>query len=91
VFNFIGKWIGKLWIKVLLLLVVLGIAATLYLDNVIRHTFTDKKWSIPSTVYARPLELYQGAVLSQDDLKTELQLLGYQFVKQVSQPKQAAN
>ena len=89
-FNFIGKWIGKLWIKVLLLLVVLGIAATLYLDNVIRHTFTDKKWSIPSTVYARPLELYQGAVLSQDDLKTELQLLGYQFVQQVSQPKQVA-
>jgi penicillin-binding protein 1B len=88
VFSFISQWFGKLWIKFILLFVVLGIAATLYLDNIIRHTFTDKMWSVPSTVYARPLELYQGAVLTPDDLKTELQLLGYQFVNQVNQPKQ---
>ena len=88
-FSFISNWIGKLWVKFLLLFIILGIAATLYLDNIIRHTFTDKMWSVPSTVYARPLELYQGAALTQDDLKTELQLLGYRFVKHINQPKQA--
>ena len=29
--------------------------------------------------YARPLEIYEGAELTLDDLKTELGLLGYSF------------
>ena len=42
------------------------------------------------TVYARPLELYQGAELTLADLKTELELLGYHFVPQINKPGQAS-
>jgi penicillin-binding protein 1B len=89
VVNLINKYSSKLWFKLLLLLMVAGLAVTLYLDSVIRSTFADKKWSVPSTVYARPLELYQGATLMQADLKKELSLLGYHFVSSVNKPKQA--
>jgi len=61
-----------------------------HLDKQIRTTFDGKKWSVPSTVYARALEIYPGASLSIDDLKTELSMSGYQFVKQVNIPGQAS-
>ena len=79
----------RLWLALLLILVAAGLAITVYLDMVIRSTFADKKWSVPSTVYARPLEIYQGAPLTLSDLKTELGMLGYQFVSQVNKPGQA--
>jgi len=61
-------------------------AFLIYLDNTIRNTFDGNKWSIPSTVYARSLDLYSGAPLTLTDLKTELTLLGYQTVDHVQQP-----
>ncbi len=86
----INKYKSKLWVKILLILMAIGLAVTLYLDSVIRSTFADKKWSVPSTVYARPLEIYEGAELTLDDLKTELGLLGYSFVTQITKPGQAS-
>ena len=88
--NLINKYSGRLWLKLLLILMVTGLAVTFYLDTVIRSTFADKKWSVPSTVYARPLEIYQGAALTLADLKTELELLGYHFVSQIDKPGQAS-
>lgn len=87
--NLKKMYTSKLWLKLLLILVVAGLAATIYLDTVIRSTFTDKKWSVPSTVYARPLEIYENSPLALSDLKTELTLLGYQFVSQIEKPGQA--
>jgi penicillin-binding protein 1B len=83
------KYRKKLWWKLLLGLVVIGLAVTIYLDVIIRSTFSDKKWSVPSTVYARPLEIYQGAALTLADLKNELGQLGYSFVSQLEKPGQA--
>lgn len=80
----------KLKWKILAICTVVFLLFTAYLDFTIRSTFSDKKWAIPSTVYARPLELYQGAELSVKDLKVELGLLGYQFVSRVKQPGQAS-
>ena len=88
--NLIKKYSSKLWVKLLLVLMVIGLAVTLYLDSVIRSTFSDKKWAVPSTVYARPLEIYQGAELTLADLKTELELLGYHFVSYIEKPGQAS-
>ena len=34
-------------------------------------------WSLPSLVYARPLEIYQGLALKPSDFESELQLIGY--------------
>ena len=62
------------------------IAFVLVLDNTVRGTFSDKQWSVPSTVYARPLELYIGAPLKAQDLRLELQQLGYHFVDSINGP-----
>ncbi|MCG6200830.1 penicillin-binding protein 1B [Psychromonas antarctica] len=75
--------------KLLIVIVVLGSTAVIYLDATIRSTFTGKKWSIPSIVYARPLEIYVGAPLTIVDLKAELKQLNYHFVSRVSKPGEA--
>ena len=79
----------KILFALLFSAMLLFILLVIYLDNTIRTTFDGKKWSVPSTVYARPLELYSGAPLSKDDLRSELTLLGYQFVTKVVKPGQA--
>ncbi len=50
----------------------------LYLDHLVQQKFEGKRWSIPSRVYARALELYPQAPLNAEALQTELQLIGYQ-------------
>ncbi len=47
------------------------------LDNVIRDKFEGNRWDIPAKVFARPLEIYVNAPVSQSDFEQELQLLGY--------------
>lgn len=78
-----------LWWTLLLIPVLIGIAVMIYLDVIIRSTFDENQWAVPSTVYARPLELYEGAAVTVADLKTELGLLGYKFVAYPTKPGQA--
>lgn len=77
-----------LWAVVVVLLFAAGFYIV-ELDRKINRTFNGKKWSVPSAVYARPLELYVGAQVTQSDLQSELTMLGYQFVKQVNKVGQA--
>ncbi|QFI37175.1 penicillin-binding protein 1B [Moritella marina ATCC 15381] len=79
----------RLWWTLLLIPVLVGIAVMIYLDVIIRTTYDENKWAVPSTVYARPLELYEGAALTVKDLQTELSLLGYKFVGNPTKPGQA--
>ncbi|WP_372880724.1 penicillin-binding protein 1B [Psychromonas sp.] len=79
----------SIWWKLLLVISAIALIFIIYLDSTIRTTFTGNKWSVPSTVYARPLELYEGAELSLRDLKTELGMLGYNFVSRPEKPGQA--
>ena len=51
------------------------------LDRTITHKFEGKRWDIPAKVYSRPLELYQGANVDRDTMKTWLELLNYQSDK----------
>jgi penicillin-binding protein 1B len=37
------------------------------LDNIIREKFEGKRWDIPAKVFARPLELYTNAPVTQTD------------------------
>lgn len=77
---------GKFFLRLLLVLLV-GFAAWLvYLDAVVTNKFEGRRWEIPSRVYARPLELYQGAPLNADALLSELQLLGYQQANEPRSP-----
>ncbi len=52
-----------------------------YLDYIIRSEFEGKRWAIPATVYARPLELYSGLPINADKFLRELKLLGYKQVQ----------
>lgn len=47
------------------------------LDSVVRDKFEGKRWDIPAKVFARPLEVYTNAPISQADFTQELKLLGY--------------
>ncbi len=48
------------------------------LDRTITSKFEGKRWDIPAKVYSQPLELYQGATVDRDTMKTWLELLNYQ-------------
>ena len=47
------------------------------LDNVVRTKFEGQRWDIPAKVFARPLQVYNNAPVSQAEFTQELQLLGY--------------
>jgi penicillin-binding protein 1B len=48
-----------------------------YLDGQIRSRFDDLSWDLPSRVYARPLELKVGMLLSAESLVLELEAARY--------------
>ncbi len=48
-----------------------------YLDYRVREAFEGKRFALPARVYARPLELFQGLPLTPDQLRAELNMLGY--------------
>ena len=54
------------------------IAYVFYLDVNVREQFEGKRWAVPASVYARPLELYPGMRLTRQQLLDELHSLGYQ-------------
>ena len=64
-------------LRVVLALTVVAALAFMYLDARIQRQFSGRKWAVPAVVYARPLELYAGAPLSQRALLAELEALGY--------------
>ncbi|RZA04572.1 MAG: penicillin-binding protein 1B [Moraxellaceae bacterium] len=73
------RWMLLLWIFLGIVLagaIVLGIWS-LYLDKIVREKFEGKKWSLPSRVYSRPLELYEGLPLTPVLFEKELEALGY--------------
>ncbi|MAC33734.1 MAG: penicillin-binding protein 1B [Haliea sp.] len=78
------------FLKLFFTLAAVGVLYLVYLDVRITSTFTDKMWELPAKVYARPLELYEGASLSAEDLAWELEILGYRKVAQATAPGQVA-
>ncbi|MDA1107231.1 MAG: penicillin-binding protein 1B [Proteobacteria bacterium] len=69
------------WVRLVqfgLLTVLVGaVPYVVYLDHTVRTQFEGKRWALPARVYARPLELFQGANLSAEHLSQELTRLGY--------------
>ncbi len=76
---------GIVFSGILLLVVIAGmVLLALYLiklDRTITTKFEGKRWDIPAKVYSQPLELYQGANVDKDTMKTWLELLNYQSDK----------
>ncbi len=50
---------------------------TIYLDAEVTSRFEGRRFEVPSRVYARPLELYDGASVTASALVTELRMAGY--------------
>lgn len=87
------KKTGKRKFSWLGLLVKLSVVAALalagymmYLDAIVQERFAGKRWTVPARVYARPLELYAGQKLQQQDFITELQALGYRRTTAAQRP-----
>jgi penicillin-binding protein 1B len=57
-----------------------------YLDTTITRTFEGRRWSVPAVIYAQPLELFPGALLSMRNVMHELDRLGYREVAGVPPP-----
>ena len=57
-----------------------------YLDAQLRSQFDGNKWTLPAKVYARPLSLYPGLLLSTEQLTAELQWNDYKAVVNVVTP-----
>ena len=70
-------WFWRLFIRVSLIGLVLLAGWTVYLDAVVTSRFEGRRFEVPSRVYARPLELYDGASVSAGALQRELELAGY--------------
>ncbi len=70
------------WRRSIIVISLILLAYTVYLDFVVRGQFEDKRWSLPAHVYARPLELYEGARISPNALEHELNILNYRYAYQ---------
>ncbi|NNM51809.1 MAG: hypothetical protein HKM02_06240 [Pseudomonadales bacterium] len=73
-------WLVLVLIPLLLMVVMLG-GLGVYLwhvDAVVRAKFEGQRWALPAKVYARPMELYVGSELTQQDVLGELHRLHYQ-------------
>lgn len=58
----------------------------LWIDFEVRRDFEALQWALPARLYARPVELYAGAPISQADLKNYLDHLGYRESTAVEGP-----
>ncbi|WP_368502311.1 penicillin-binding protein 1B [Marinobacter sp. 1_MG-2023] len=72
-----GSWFWKMFIRVSAIGLVLLAGWMVYLDAVVTDRFEGRRFEVPSRVYARPLELYNGAGVSSGALERELALAGY--------------
>ena len=73
---------GMVLFSLILLIIIIAACVALavymvHLDKIVREKFEGQRWEIPAKVYARPLELFVGAELSPEDLKSELTMLNY--------------
>lgn len=50
-----------------------------YLDHLIRQQFEGRRWALPASVYAAPLEMYAGLKLSAPQLEGLLKQLNYRY------------
>ena len=83
----VSRWRTRLhWRAGLIAALVLALAWTAWLDFRIRHEFEGKRWALPATVYARPLELYEGRILTPEQFREELERLDYRLDRALAEP-----
>jgi penicillin-binding protein 1B len=78
-------------IRLLLLIVLLFAAYNAWrhlnkLNETITASFEGMRWELPARIYGRPLELYVGKTLLQEQLQQELHLLRYTRKETIAKP-----
>lgn len=73
-------------LSILSVFIVLFSVWMVYLDAEVRKAFDGKKWALPAKVYARPLTLYPGLLLSPEQLEAELQWADYRVSTNADRP-----
>jgi penicillin-binding protein 1B len=76
------------WIIFQLFIICFFCSATyiIWLDYRIQTEFEGKRWSIPASVYASPVELYSGLQIDRRVIEQQLRIAGYQRVNQPRHP-----
>ncbi|MBZ2170408.1 penicillin-binding protein 1B [Marinobacter sp. F4216] len=70
-------WFWRTFLRLAIFGTVLLACWMVYLDAVVTSRFEGRRFEVPSRVYARPLELYEGASVSAGALERELKLSGF--------------
>lgn len=65
-------WLVRTTLFGLGLVIGMAVPWVVWLDHVAGQRFADRQWSLSSRVYARPLELWPGRMISRADLEAEL-------------------
>src|SRR3990170_9124126 len=72
------SWTWKRFVVHLMLWGTLFSAAWfVWIDYQVRSDFQALKWALPARIYARPVELYAGAHIGDEELVDYLERLGY--------------
>lgn len=72
-----GSGLKSVFWRSALVLLIIFIGYTAYLDVQIREQFEGQKWALPAHVYTRPMELYLGQAFDPKVVESELEELGY--------------
>lgn len=71
------SWFWRFFFRAAAIGLVLLAGWMVYLDAVVTSRFEGRRFEVPSRVYARPLELYDGASIGSGALERELALSGF--------------
>ena len=71
------RWFWRFMFRLCAIGLVLLAGWMVYLDAVVTSRFEGRRFEVPSRVYARPLELFDGASVSASALERELSLSGF--------------
>lgn len=85
--QFLKKWSYR-FLKVAIFLSIILAFYVVYMDAWVQSRMTGPKWETPVKVFARPLSLYQHKFLPKNELVSELAILNYTRVSEVSTPGQ---
>jgi len=72
-----NSFLGALGWRLAVFVVVFLAGYLTWVDLTIRAKFDSDRWAVPARLYARPLDLYVGKLLTADEFDQELTLVGY--------------
>src|SRR5699024_3797122 len=75
----VQRFVTRLFLLVVAVGLVASVATLIWLDGLVQKRFDSHQWELPARVYANPVELYRGRVLSMEHMQ---QLLRYMHYRQ---------